>query len=380
MRPERRSAGEQRLRALRQAMAQAGAELVIIYGSGLHDLTRSNWCWYFSGLKQLGRDACLCVTTDGQALLIVTPKWDEERSRRDSWIAEVLATDSLPAALATQLAARGWSNMRALVIDFGRAPTTTSSSVSAMFPNFLGDGTPVVPRTYDEYGKGLIAGAVAIAEATYEKLLAYVTPGMRDFELAAYCDKVMSEAGSDANFLVVCASQHHLGPSPPVGRIVEQGDVVLAELSPSLDGQFAQICRTFVIGDTRPALVRNHWILDEAFNAALAACRPGVEVAEVTRAANRVIERHGFGAYNAPQYTRARGHAVGLGPMVPPVIAEQLTMQLEPGMSFVLHPNQYFPDSGYLFYGDQVFVESHGASRLPKRPGTLEVILARATA
>jgi hypothetical protein len=35
-------------------------------------------------------------------------------------------------------------------------------------------------------------------------------------------------------------------------------------------------------------------------------------------------------------------------------------------MSFVLHPNQYFPEVGYLLCGDQVLVEADGGRSLAR--------------
>ena len=53
---------------------------------------------------------------------------------------------------------------------------------------------------------------------------------------------------------------------------------------------------------------------------------------------------------------RTRGHSMGLGPLVPADISDRSDVVLAAGMTFVLHPNQYLPESGYLLCGEQVLI------------------------
>ncbi len=47
---------------------------------------------------------------------------------------------------------------------------------------------------------------------------------------------------------------------------------------------------------------------------------------------------------------------------------------IEAGMDFVVHPNQYLPESGYLMLGDTVWVEKDGYQRLTQTPMKLFTI------
>jgi Xaa-Pro aminopeptidase len=47
---------------------------------------------------------------------------------------------------------------------------------------------------------------------------------------------------------------------------------------------------------------------------------------------------------------------------------------IEAGMDFVVHPNQYLPESGYLMLGDTVWVEEDGYQRLTQTPMKLFTI------
>jgi len=43
-------------------------------------------------------------------------------------------------------------------------------------------------------------------------------------------------------------------------------------------------------------------------------------------------------------------------------------------MVFVMHPNQYLPESGYLMCGEPVVVTQQGARALSARPAALDII------
>ena len=60
---------------------------------------------------------------------------------------------------------------------------------------------------------------------------------------------------------------------------------------------------------------------------------------------------------------RTRGHDFGLGGMM---IEDDTDLVFEKGMSVVIHPNNYFPETGYLALGEQILVTADGIERLTK--------------
>ena len=106
----------------------------------------------------------------------------------------------------------------------------------------------------------------------------------------------------------------------------------------------------------------------------LAAGCAGATVADVTRAINGVIQKAGYGDYCRPPYMRVRGHGLGITSDRPGDIVDTNTRVLESGMVFVMHPNQYIPESGYLMCGEPVVVTDTGARALSARPAALDVI------
>jgi len=71
---------------------------------------------------------------------------------------------------------------------------------------------------------------------------------------------------------------------------------------------------------------------------------------------------------------RVRGHGLGITSDRPGDIVDTNARVLENGMVFVMHPNQYIPESGYLMCGEPVVVTDTGSRALSVRPAELDVI------
>ena len=216
--------------------------------------------------------------------------------------------------------------------------------------------------------------ATWIAERGYERLLEYAKPGMREFDLAAELYCYMKQLGAEDNFLLMSASQHNQAVRAAGERILDVGDIILSEITPCYQGQFVQICRTTVVGEPRPVVREKFALLQDAMQAGLAAGRAGVRVADVTNAINGVFQKAGYGDYCRPPYMRVRGHGLGITSDRPGDIVDRNERVLESGMVFVMHPNQYIPESGYLMCGETVVVAEDGAKSLSECNAQLDVI------
>lgn len=370
----REQAGERRIEAVRATMREHGVDVLLAFGSGRHHFIGTNLCWWLSGVRQLGRDALLALPAEGEPHLIVSPVWDADRAGRQSWAGQVDAVDDVAAELPRLLRAHGWEGRRlgvAGAADCSPAVHAAIAAVAADAPDLM---APILSlgAAQDDYAVACVQQAVDIAEAGYRRLLEIAVPGMREFELAAEVDAQMRALGADDNFLLMSASQHNRAVHAPTDRELAPGDVVLAEISPSVDGQFAQICRSAVIGHADQRQRDCFALLGEAFEAGLAACRPGVSVPEVAAVINGLVTERGYGIYTKPPFMRSRGHAMGLGPLVPADISDRSDVVLAEGMAFVLHPNQYLPEAGYFLCGDQVLIDGDGARALSTPELTLD--------
>ena len=151
---------------------------------------------------------------------------------------------------------------------------------------------------------------------------------------------------------------------PPTERRFREGDSVTTELTPQVNGYWAQICRTLVIGEPTAGQRESFAIFSEAQRAAEDFLRPGVNIADVARVQNDVFRKYGFGEYTGPKYTRVRGHGLGLHCDENPWILEDVHYTVKEGMVLIAHPNTYLPLSGYMVFGDSMVVTAGGCAPL----------------
>ena len=101
---------------------------------------------------------------------------------------------------------------------------------------------------------------------------------------------------------------------------------------------------------------------------------PGASVRDVTEAMDGCFRGAGYGDYCRPPYMRVRGHGLGITSDLPGDLTADSDGKLEQGMIFVMHPNQYIPETGYLMCGEPVVITQDGARALSKRVAELDSV------
>ncbi len=349
---------------------------LIAASNGLNNFLESNAVYVLSGVRPIGESAVV-VDRDGSSTLIVTPAWDGERAAALSSTDSTIGTDDLAATLSSVAGTHR--------LDMSRTLSVGLSLLGQGLLDRIASALGTLPEAADELARDLarkrtaeelaaVERATWIAERGYQRLIEYARPGLREFELAAEMYYFMKKLGAEDNFLLMSASQHNHAVRAAGERVLDAGDIILSEITPCYRGQFAQICRTTVIGEPRPLLREKFAILQDAMREGLAAGHAGARVADLTRAINGVLQKSGYGDYCRPPYMRVRGHGLGITSDRPGDIVERNERVLESGMVFVMHPNQYLPESGYLMCGETVVVSENGARSLSARPAQLDVI------
>jgi len=102
---------------------------------------------------------------------------------------------------------------------------------------------------------------------------------------------------------------------------------------------------------------------------------PGATAGDVCAAMDGCFRAAGYGDYCRPPYMRVRGHGLGITSDLPGDITAESTTRLEEGMIFVMHPNQYIPETGYLMCGEPVVITRDGAKALSARMAELDSVV-----
>jgi Xaa-Pro aminopeptidase len=347
---------------------------------GLHDganfIEKPNPVMVLSAFKSIGAAAAL-LFSDGACTLIVTPRWDAGRAAELCPQARVVAADDLVAALRVFF---GDDFPRDTISEIGIAglsllPSGIASPISAALAGARAADKLIfdAARTKTVEEIAFAREAARIAELGYARLLQIAAPGMTEDALAVDLKVYMKTLGAEDNFLLLCAGPHNRAVQPSTGRKLERGDIILAEITPSYRGQLTQICRTVVIGDPPEELARKYALVVEAMRHGIAAARPGVAMAEVCRAINAVLEARGYGEYCHPPHIRRRGHGLGFASVRPGDVSLDNATVLEPDMLFMIHPNQYLPETGYLLCGEPVLITALGAEVLTAEQSSLGI-------
>ena len=385
-----------RLEIIRRAIAEAGVERLIAFSTGEHQIERPDPIALLCGVKPLG-EAAAVLRADGRSVLLVSPAWDEARATARSQAAETIGTDDLMGALEERLRSDNLSAAHTGVIGLGAMPHATEGRLAKLLggaprnveqavfgvgqltlglpPPKPGTGpqrATVGRKTADEIARA--RKATEIAEAGHEFMLKTARPGMRQCDLAWEMKAHMMSLGADDCFMMMTAAAHNASIMPSTARPLEAGDVIIGEATPSFRGQFSQICRTASLGEPSAALKKGYGLVREAMLAGIAQAKPGNRVADVCKAIDAFLTAEGYGDYCRPPYMRRRGHGLGITTVAPGNVATSNEVMLEEDMFFVIHPNQYLPETGYLLCGEPTLVTAKGGEHLTKRVATLETI------
>ncbi len=357
---------DERLAAICAGMEKRNLDLIVAVHDGGHFIETPNPVTVISGFKSLGPAICV-FDRGGARTLIVAPAWDAERVPNPRM--RVIGADDVVEGLRAELPAGKIIGTAGLAF----APSGLARRVMALCPGAV-DADDVVfdaaaRKTDDEVRWA--RQATQIAERNYAHLLEIVRPGISEDELAVELRLHARSLGAEDNFLLLCAGPHNRAVAPSNGRRIEPGDIILAEITPSYRGQLAQICRTVVVGEASAVLRQKYALVVEAMNAGIAAARPGARMADVCAAINTLLEAQGYGEYCHPPHIRRRGHGLGFASIRPGDVALDNDTVLEPGMVFMIHPNQYLPETGYLLCGEPVLMGETQAEPLTRRQATL---------
>jgi Xaa-Pro aminopeptidase len=362
MNPGRRTLDE----AVRSMRARQLAALVV-YSDGSTNILRASALRYFAGYAPLGPNAAAIVTASGAAMLIVEPRWDTARAARHTWIERVVGADSFSRSLSEAIAHLGVSGRvglaggREMPYPIYEALARTVSLVPAddLIDAMAGE------KSSAELER--VRRAAAAADVGFEAFRAAARVGVREYEIVAEVEYAMRRAGADDNFILLSTGPHNRAMRAPTDRRVEAGDIVIGEISPVIEGQFVQLCRTVSVGQPHEALVASYNLLLRAYAASVARVRAGMPASAIASAIDEVLTGAGYGEYCRPPYMRTRGHGFGVGSVAPGALIDVDTSNaLLADHIVVVHPNQYLPETGYLACGETHLVTADGCERLAR--------------
>jgi Xaa-Pro aminopeptidase len=357
---------QQRRERLLGEMRKAGIEGIVVFGTNWQEA----YLRYISDFCILEGSGAAILTSDGRCRVVLDSIAEVERAGEEAAGAEISFARDLSHGVAPLL--EPFANQRLAAAPPHLMPAGFLASGSRLR---VEDGVGLLDRLMMEKFPAEIDAmrrAAALADEGYTYFREAARPGRPQYEIVAEVEALLRKRGSPDNFMIIGSGGADVrGMAPPSERKLKIGDLVTTELTPSVEGYFAQICRTLVLGKASDMQKEAFAVYHEAMEAGIAAVKPGVTAGDIARAENDVFRKHGLGDYVTNKYTRVRGHGLGLMCDLKPNILEEIDVEIKPGMTIIVHPNTYHPEAGYIVLGDMLVVTDTGHERLTRTPAQL---------
>ena len=263
--------------------------------------------------------------------------------------------------------------------------TTVTLIAEAVGAEHIVNGTDIVGRARyvkSEEEIARIAATVRIGEKSLEAMAASARIGVPQRDVYGQMMAAQSSAGADRLHAAWCpgewGARRHRYVGPPPGDLAE-GTYVGTELMPEIRGYQGQVAQALVAGTPNARAMEIFERNCAAFDAGLAALKPGNRFADVFAAVESAI-----GDAEGSMFTLLHGRGLGDdGPLVVPTspgdpregVAEQPILA---NTTFILKPFMGVPEAPAAYarthdvtWGDTVVARETGGERLGTRPQSL---------
>ena len=351
-----------RMTRVRESMRDNGLETLLVYDCGRHNFLRMNYVAYLTDFISVGPETVLIVPLEDEPLLYISPPWDIPRAQAESWVSNVRPFKEFwtrVSSIGGKVGLVGREAMHAGVHDeiikaLGQSPVNAKDIIEN------------IARKKTAFELVRLRRAAEIADAGVQALHEDARPGLKEYELAAIVEHRMRSLGAEDNFGMVVANNHNHALHPPTDRVVQPRDIIIGEITPCIGGLFVQICRTMVLGEPPPVVHEKYAILKTAMGLGMDSAKTGTPASAVAAAINGALIEAGYEKYCRPPFMRVRGHGLGCGSSAPGNLEDNNQTKLEEGMTFIIHPNQYLPETGYMTLGDTVVMTNMKAEPLTR--------------
>jgi Xaa-Pro aminopeptidase len=201
----------------------------------------------------------------------------------------------------------------------------------------------------------------------------FVRPGIAELEVAAEIDyRLRRKGASGPSFETIVASgpRSALPHARPTEKQLQKNELVVLDLGAILRHYCSDLTRTVFLGRA-PARIRGWYkAVEQAQEAAHGALRAGVTAGSVDRAARRLLNQHGLGAY----FVHGTGHGLGIEIHERPRVGRSQKQEIRAGNVVTLEPGIYVEGVGGIRIEDEVAVHAGRTEVLTTAPrGLLEL-------
>jgi Xaa-Pro aminopeptidase len=219
----------------------------------------------------------------------------------------------------------------------------------------------------------LLRRAIKVADDVMPLAWAKLEAGLSEMRIAGEIELAQRERAverSSAELIVASGERTALPHGVASPRLLRDGEPVMIDLSPVVDGYRADLTRTVHLGAASNDFREIYELVLKAQETALSGIRAGITGREADFLARHVIEDAGYG----DRFQHSLGHSIGLDTHEPPLLSPHDLTVLETGMVVSVEPGVYFPERFGVRIEDVVLVQDRGCEILSRCPkGLLEL-------
>ena len=223
----------------------------------------------------------------------------------------------------------------------------------------------------------LLTEAQRIAGLGMDRARELLKPGATAHEIGTEALYTMMKAGAEGISTPLhvnigidsCMIHGRMSPKP-----LEEGDLVVIDLTPQVEGYGANLARTFVVGRPETKQRKLFEVYAEMVEATREMMKPGVKVRDLDARGKEICEAHGLGDY----HLEGISHGIGLRFEEPPastIIKQHRNLELQAGMTMAIgHTILAIPSLGGVRDENLYLVTPAGGQLLSPYPTSLELL------
>jgi Xaa-Pro aminopeptidase len=357
-----------RLAALRNGMRREGLEALVVCGRS--DLRFRGLVLYISDVFQVTADCFVVLGLDGDPVFISTPVVGLGQAQLTTWANEFRANAAPGEEIGKVLVERGLTNGAAGIVGLADAIAAEHlRQIAATAPTVrLHDATRPfedVRQVKSAEGIANLRGTSAIFRKIFAGLEGELRPGISEADIAGGAARLAKLHGC-RDVKTAMASTPFRAISYGSNKRIEVDDLVMVWIeTPGPTGYWLELRRCYTFGPVPPDVGRFWAVIDEVWNAALNAIRPGVLASTVVAEASRVLAQAGYSLSRAGYALHGIGADAIEGMWIPGndrVLKENEVVSLDPGITFASEQEA----RRLLFIGttDNILVTPAGGERL----------------
>ena len=209
--------------------------------------------------------------------------------------------------------------------------------------------------------------AASLNRQAFELILPAIQPGATEKHIALELEYALKRLGGEANafdFIVASGVRGALPHGVASDKQLRSGELVTIDFGTRVEGYHSDETVTLAIGEVDGKLRQIFDIVLEAHDSALAAVRPGMQLADLDAVARDYITAKGYGDF----FGHGLGHGVGLEIHEFPAVSSRSEVSLCEGMVITVEPGIYLPAVGGVRIEDTIVVTSEGYESLTSIP------------